>query len=42
MAAMPESRGPAIFKVAIISPIIASIFVVLRLYTRAFLAHSLG
>lgn len=37
-----DSRGPAIVIVAIISPIIAGIFVALRIYTRMFLVKAMG
>ena len=42
MSPLPEDRGPAIRKVAIISPIVASIFVFLRLYSRLVLTRSPG
>ncbi|KAL9622536.1 MAG: hypothetical protein Q9160_003033 [Pyrenula sp. 1 TL-2023] len=42
MSAHPGNQGPAIVKVAIVSPIIAGLFVPLRIYTRAFLARALG
>ncbi|KAL9620665.1 MAG: hypothetical protein Q9160_004801 [Pyrenula sp. 1 TL-2023] len=37
-----DGRGPAIVKTAIVSPIIASLFVFLRLYSRAYLTRGLG
>ncbi len=37
-----ESRGPAIFVVAIVSPIISGIFIALRIYTRAFVVNVMG
>jgi hypothetical protein len=37
-----ESRGPAIFVVAIISPMISGIFVALRIYTRMYLVKAIG
>lgn len=42
MRSSPANRGPAVVKVAITSPIVASLFVFLRLYSRAFLTCTLG
>ncbi|KAL9110467.1 MAG: hypothetical protein Q9227_005011 [Pyrenula ochraceoflavens] len=36
-----EGRGPAIVKTAIVSPILSSLFVFLRLYSRAYLTRNL-
>ena len=42
MSGMSEGRGPAIVNTAIVSPIIASLFVFLRLYSRAYLTVNRG